>query len=438
MSGPQPSTAPPAAFSRGGALALVAVGFAVFLAMIYFIAAGESFGGNEGRDGQAHAAGKGLNGYAGLVQLLEAEGYDVNRSRSPGGLETYDLLVLTPPAYLDAEKITELLQKRETLGPTLVILPKWDVTPPPPDLPAEAREKFKPGWVLLNDAFPVDWTAGLPAPYKLTHAKAVAPKDKKPTWGGLDLKGKLPTRTVLFAEDAPGQPALIVDGSGRKLAVRVNGEAGGEFDEYVQPTIFVTDADLMNNYGLGDATRAEAALALVNELTYDADISAVTFDLTLNGLGAQENLLTLAFRPPFLAATLCLLMALLIVGWRAFQRFGPPAADGGPAIAFGKQRLIANGASLILRARRMPLLAAPYAALSARRIAEKLGLARPDPAAIDAALARRLPDEEPFSRRAARLEAAIKPADILSAAQALDNLTAKLSQGQTMTGKPTR
>jgi hypothetical protein len=75
-------------------------------------------------------------------------------------------------------------------------------------------------------------------------------------------------------------------------------------------------------------------------------------------------------------------------------------------------------------------LGAPYAALSARRLAERLGLARPDPQAIDEALARRLPQEEPFTRRAARLEAAAKPADILAAAQSLDDLNAKLSQGQ--------
>ena len=32
--------------------------------------------------GQAHAAANGLNGYAGLVRLVEAQGYDVTRSRS--------------------------------------------------------------------------------------------------------------------------------------------------------------------------------------------------------------------------------------------------------------------------------------------------------------------------------------------------------------------
>lgn len=434
-----PATGPAssAAFSRGGALALVAAGFAVFLALIYLIASGEEFGGG-GRNGQAHAAGNGLNGYAGLVRLLDKQGLDVSRSRSPAGLQTYDLLVLTPPANLDPEEFAEILQSREDIGPTLVILPKWDANLPPPNLPAEAREKFKQGWVMLTDAFPAEWVGELPAPYGFEHLDETLEEDEVPSWDGLGLAGELPTQTILYAEENAAHEVLIADGAGHTLALKVIGEPDSDYHENAHWTIFVTDADLVNNYGLADANRAAAALALVDELTYDGDITAVTFDMTLNGFGASENLLTLAFRPPFLAATLCLLMALLIVGWRAFQRFGPPAAALGPAIAFGKQRLIANGAGLILRARRLQLLPSPYAALSARRLAERLGLARPDPQAIDAALARRLPQEEPFSRRAARLEAATKPADILSAAQALDDLTTKVSQGQTMTEKVTR
>lgn len=426
----------PATFSRAGALALVAVGFAVFLALIYLIAAGEEFGGNR-NNGGAHAAANGLNGYAGLVQMLEAGGYEVNRSRSPAGLETDGLLVLTPPPFVDADEFAELLQRREYIGPTLVILPKWDAALPPPTLPAEARDRFKPGWVVLTGADAVGWTAELPAPYAFTHVKETLQKDEVPGWDGFGVEGKLPTRTILYAEDDPQHETMIADAAGHALAIKVIGEPDTDYYEDAHWTIFVTDADLMNNYGLGDAARARAAIALVDEATYDGDITGVTFDLTLNGFGASENLLTLAFRPPFLAATLCLLMALLIVGWRAFQRFGPAASASGPAIAFGKQRLIANGANLILRARRLPLLAAPYAALSARRVAERLGVPRADAAAIDAALARRLPEEEPFSRRAARLEAATRPADILSAAQALDDLTAKLSH-QSITGTTTR
>lgn len=413
------------AFSRGGTLVLLAAGFALFLTLIWLIASGEDFVGG-GNNGQAHAASKGLNGYAGLARLLEAEGYEVARSRSPAGLESESLLVLTPPPATEPEELGELLRKRENIGPTLVILPKWSALRPPPMLPSEVRDKFKPGWVILTDAFELEWPSKLPAPYAFEHKVETLKADEEPRWDGFGRSGELPTRTILYTGEKDIHEPLLVDAAGHWLALKVLGEEDSDYYQDAHWTLFLADPDFANNYGLADQDRAAAVLALVREATYDGDITDITFDLTLNGFGASENLLTLAFRPPFLAATLCLLLALLIIGWRAFQRFGPAAAENGPAIAFGKARLIANGAGLILRARRLRLLGAPYAALSARRIADRLGLVRHDTASIDAALARRLPGEEPFSRRAARLQSADKPADILSAAQALDDLTAKL------------
>lgn len=413
------------AFSRGGALALVAVGFALFLALIWLLASGASFGG-DGDNGDGHAAAKGLNGFAGLVRLAEAAEFDVTRSRSPAGLETEGLLVLTPPSGTDPEEFAKLLQKREDLGPTLVILPKWSAQRPPPFLPSQVREKFKPGWVVLGDAYAPEWTAELPPPYGFATELEQLEPDQAPDWEGFDTGGSLPTRTIIHAAEGDLHEPLVTDTAGHWLALRVVGKQGTDFYESAHWTVFVAEPDLLNNYGLADAARAEAAIALLETAAYDGDIAEITFDMTLNGFGASENLLTLAFRPPFLAATLCLLLALVIVAWRAFKRFGAAAAEGGPGIAFGKQRLIANGAGLILRARRMHLLGAPYAALTARRLADRLGLVRAEPHAIDAALARRLPSEESFSRRAARLEAATRPADILGAAQALDDLTRKL------------
>jgi hypothetical protein len=417
--------APRAAFSKGGTLALVVAGFALFLAFVWLIAAGEGFGG-DGNNGEAHAGAKGLHGYAGLVRLAEANGYAVERSRSPKGLETEGLLVLTPPYGTDPEELGKLLRKRENLGPTLVILPKWNALRPPPMLPSEVRDKFRTGWVMLGGAERVSWPQQLPEPYFFTHVVEAPETRAVGRWKGFGLAGTLPTPTTTHAAKTSFHEPLVTDAAGRWLAVRVVGKEGTDFHENAHWTVFVAEPDLVNNYGLSDRQRAAAALALLEVAAYDGDIEQVTFDLTFNGFGASENLLTLAFRPPFLAATLCLLLALAIIGWRAFARFGPAAAEGGPAIAFGKQRLIANGAGLILRARRFGLLGAPYAQLAARRLAERLGLPRAEPAAIDAALARRLPLEEPFSRRAARLEAAEKPSDILSAAQALDDLTAKL------------
>jgi hypothetical protein len=412
------------AFSRGAVAALVAGGFALFLALALLMDRGESALADT-QNGAGHAAANGLNGYSGLARLLAASGYDITRSRSPGGLETRGVLVLTPPLWSDPEELGELLDKRRMIGPTLVIVPKWRASLPPGNLPREAADKFKRGWVVLGGAQAAEWPTQLPPPYRFTHSLEELGKEDTPEWLGFERAGKLPTRTILHTADNPGHDVLIEDAAGHPLAVLVRDAPGTAYNDDAHWLIMLAEPDLANNWGLADPARAGAALALIGELDYDTT-GEVTFDLTLHGFGASENLLTLAFRPPFLAATLCLILALAIVFWRAMLRFGPAAASGGPAVAFGKQQLVMNGAGLIMRARRWRLLAQPYAALSARRIARRLGLARHDAAAIDAALAVRLPGEEPFSRRTARLEAAANPAEILSAADALDNLARKL------------
>lgn len=418
-------TSSPAAFSRGAVAALVAGGFALFVALAFLMGQGESPLANT-QNGGGHAAANGLNGFSGLARLLDAAGYTIARSRNPQGLETSGVLVLTPPLQADPQELATLLDRRRNLGPTLVIMPKWRANLPPDNLPREAAEKFKRGWVVMDNAQSAEWPAQLAPLYRFTHTIENLGDDEEPGWQGADHAGALPNRTIVYAAGNPLHDVLIEDAAGHALAVLVRAAPGSDYNENAHWVIFLAEPDLANNWGLADPSRAAAAIALIDELDYDGT-SEVTLDLTLNGFGANENLLTLAFRPPFLAATLCLIMALVIVFWRAMLRFGPPAASSGPKTAFGKQQLVTNGAGLIMRARRWRLLARPYAALSARRAARALGLARHDSAAIDAALAVRLPDEEPFSLRAARLEAASQPADILSAAYALDLLNRKLT-----------
>lgn len=413
-----------APFSRGGVAALVAGGFALFLALLFLIGRGESPLADS-QNGEAHALAKGLNGYAGLAALLAAEGYEVRRSRSPSGLETPGILVLTPGFASDAGALGKLLEARRTLGPTLVILPKWIASGPPENIPEDAAAKFKRGWVVLADAGAAGWTADLPAPFTLAQNVAHPATGPLPRWRGLGRAGTLPTRARASVEPDAGHVVLIADEAGGALALLAGTERIGDDDSRNFPVLFLAEPDLANNYGLADPARAAAAVALVRALERDEGGGTITFDLTLNGFGGSENLLTLAFRPPFLAATLCLILALALVFWRALMRFGP-AARAAPAAAFGKRQLVANGAGLILRARRWGLLARPYAALAERRLARALGLARSEPQAIDRALARRLPGEEPFTARAARLEAARSPADILSAARSLDTLARKL------------
>lgn len=410
-------------FSRGAVLAVVLVGFTAFLAMLYFIGAGDT-GGNEG-SGSAHASSRGLHGYAGLVELLEAEGYEVEKSRSREGFDTSDLLIVTPSRFTDAEELGAMLESREYRGPTLVILPKWVTGKITGDLSEEDEDKVRSDWVALTGVGSAGWTSELPVPLAFPNEYEELAEDEISNWSGLGLSGTLPTKEVLYTEQSPNIDPLIVDGAGHVLAFHVLGEEGSEYYENAHWVTFVTEPDLMNNYGLSDAQRAAAALAIVREAGY-SDIQRVTIDMSLLGYGGSTNLLTLAFQPPFLAATLCLILAMLIVGWRAFLRFGP-SATGDQEIAFGKRRLVINGAGLIVRAKRLGLLADPYVKLVERRLARMLGIAHPDAEAIDRALANRLPGEEPFSSRAARLHNAEKPIEILRAARALNDLTQKIS-----------
>lgn len=418
----------PAAFGKRSVLALVLVGTLAFLALLYFIGT-DRMGGSD-NNGQAHAASKGLTGYAALVRLLEAEGYQVGTSRSEATLDDPALLVLTPPPSANGEQIAELIARRAEYGPTLVILPKWFVG-------RAQGDKAKPGWVTLGGALPPFWelviegeTIGL----DITGSK----QPLRRVWqSGSGLKGELPASTAIQFLDsnaALGSEPLATSRA-RVLAAQFDqglagaakysaGEGEDGYNRWLAASeeawrvTVVAEPDLMNNWGMADAARARAALEIVAVASGERNLPIV-FDLTTNGLGQSRNLLTLAFEPPFLAATLCLLVALLLVGWRAFRRFGPPLAED-PAFALGKAQLVENGGGVIQRTGRMHLLTRPYAAMVESRMARKLGLRGVPRDTLDKMLARRGLDAA--SPRLAALESARHHRDIIRAARALHSL----------------
>ncbi len=426
-------------------LTVVLVGLLAFVALLYSIGAGDT--GERKGTGQAHAASPGLNGFAGLARYLEKDGYEVELSRSPSGLDTSNILVLTPPLASDAEEFGALLEKRQYQGPTVVILPKWFAMGFPRNMPDEIEDQVEEEWVRLVGSQTPEWVADLPEPYamkikadpqgtevsddattdeivsginELSIAMTGAAQGPGKGWTGYGVTGQLPDQRHLWVEDSDLFDEMLVDDDGNALVVDILGTEDGSFYNDAHRVVFVVEPDLLNNYGLANQANARLADAIFEAAGYEERMPVV-FDLTLNGLGGTANLLTLAFSPPFLAATLCLILALVIVGWRAFRRFGPAVAER-PAIDFGKQRLVTNGAGLILRAKRTGLLAQPYAMLSARRIQKTLGLPRHDTETLDQAIAARLPDDPGFSHRVSALEAASRPIDILRAARALHDL----------------
>lgn len=421
MSGPAPSP-----FSPRAVLAMLVVGALAFLLTLYFIGAGE-VSSDRNSDG-GHAGGKGLNGYAALVRLLESGGREVEVSRNEGRLGARSVLVLTPPHRADGKELAELVARRRTIGPTIVVLPKWYAARAP-----DFRKDAKDGWVVLSGAGSPGWE-GFADDIAVSLGKAGG-------WRSGGLAGTLPDGGNV--QSGSGGNALVPlvrsDDGNRILAAYladeghypalnsmagVNLPPGGDAD-YLQPVIFVFEPDLLDNYGMARRENALLAVRLVAAASGRQSLPVI-FDLTLNGLGASANLLTLAFTPPFLAATLCLILAGIVVAWRALRRFGPALAEGRP-IALGKRQLVVNSAALIRRVGRLHLLGPPYAALMRGRIAALLGLRKHDqPDRLDAGIDRRMQARgvggPPFSAIARQLGQTHNAQELLRAAQALKQI----------------
>lgn len=425
------------AFSIRAVLALLLIGAAAFLAALYFLGAGEP-GNGDARSG-AHGGGRGLDGYAAFAELLEAQGYETQLARSPGHHENPVLLMLTPPLFSDAEQINEIIENHREWGPTIVVLPKWHSFDLPPFLTGA-----KEGWVALGEARSPDWIEDFGRTRLL--AADIKPAEGASHWRGLGHSGKLADAKRVQAIDSTEFVPLVRDAAGRQLAGYWND--GGYYpnlayyggidpveddyaDESLWPVVVIAEPDLINNYGMADRERARLAIALI-ETAMEGEDMPVAFDLTLNGYGLTQNLLTLAFTPPFLAATLCLLIAAVVIGWRALRRFGPPLSAA-PVFAFGKRQLAVNVATLIQRSRRLHLLGAPYAAILRARIARMLGL-RPsaDPAQaeaeIDRVLAQRGIENVSFAENAEALRQARGQHELLRRAHALREIERKLAR----------
>ena len=417
-------------FSRRSALGLVLGGAALFVALLWMVGAGLAHGPLA--DGGAHGAGTGLNGYAALSRLMDAQGWQVGQARSEAALKAPGLLVLTPPANADGADLQRIVTARRTIGPTLIVTPKWLAQPL--DKLGVAVPGAKQGWVTLSGIQPPEWkgflddvvveVSALPGA-RWTNGETTGPLPAS----GAVLSGRGASLVPLVETAAPeGRilAAFLADGGHYPAldAIALLGSDAGDPESGLFPLVVVFEPDLLDNQGLA---RSDAALAALRLITAAADGAprTVTFDLSFNGFRRTPNLLTLAFTPPFLAATLCLIIAALIAGWRAFLRFGPPSAAAQPA--FGKGPLVANAGGLVRRSGRLWLLGPPYAALVRERLARTLGLPRhADPAATEAAIDRighaADPASPPFSALAGRLRHARRRADLLRAAQDLHAL----------------
>jgi hypothetical protein len=363
-------------FQRTTIMVMFAVSFAAFIALLYGLGMGDPLA--SGKNGDAHGASNSIVGYKALASLLEKTGVPVRYSRSPAGMDDEGLLILTPGPFTPTEEIDAVVQQRSYIGPTMIILPKWQVG---------KSEKLKQGWMLrgglwgvdpgeemLKDLADVSISVDDKARAGRLVASAAGGRVKTPEMP-VSIKGDF-IRTIVRGPSSGSALVAYLDDGGvyaqldRLDESQITDE--DEIDEDFYPVVIVADADLLNNAGMADKSTARHAVALIKAASTASD-GGVTFDLTFNGLGSAENLLTLAFTPPFLSATLCLITAALAAAWMAFNRFGPPIRET-RSLDFGKAALVNNSAAFISRMQREYLVTDRYAEMIRAQSAEAVGI----------------------------------------------------------------
>lgn len=410
-------------FQRTTIIIMFAVGFAAFVLLLYGLGMGNRLA--SGNNGEAHGASNSSVGYKALANLLENTGVPVRYSRSKAGLEKAGLLVLTPRPNASAEDIDAIVQQRAYVGPTMIILPKWQVS---------KSQTLQKGWVVRGDVWGeepgTEMLAELAEADLRIEDKIPAGQPMESAFGTTIKTPAMPVtikgdfiRAIVREPSTQGALIAYLDDGGVYAQLDSLDESQiideEEIDESFYPVIIVADADLLNNAGMAEKQTARHALALIRAASL-ADGEDVTFDLTLNGLGSPENLLTLAFTPPFLSATICMVIAALAAAWMAFNRFGPPIAER-RSIDFGKTALVNNSAAFINRMQRGYLVTDPYAEMIRTESAEAIGI---NPQADEQEIHTKLDalgesDGNRFSALFQQLVRAQKPQEIADGAAAL-------------------
>ena len=309
---------------------------------------------SNGGDTVSHSA----IGFSGLKELLSLSGVATELDRGP--LASPDtkpsLVILTPDAGASARDLTEY----EFMAPTLIILPKWLV----------ATQFPREDWVSKSGMVP-DGSVGIMvhgiAPGVTLVTRPGSAKNIAVILGPSALPG-------LSAFTLPRVEELRSIGGAKSLLIARNyGPILAMAHHGGQPVYILSDPDLMNDHGLSDLTTARAAMMIIAQLRQGN--GPVRFDVTLNGLGRDPSLLRAIFQTPLVGATICSLLAALLIGWHAASRFGAPM-EPGRVFARGKKILAANTADLLRMMGREGAMAARYVQSARDMALARLGVRR--------------------------------------------------------------
>ena len=339
-------------------ISLVLISLFAFAALI--VLSGYADNWRDKDNGRAHAFSKSGIGFSALSQLLTAEGNEILFDRTEGEEnEPYALKIIT----LDRPLSKPLSDDFDLSAPTLIVMPKW-VTSPMVEKKGWRRivpSPLGPTYEKVNYAKALPDSAG-----EVVFRAGGRPKTSYNLNTVVDWLPRLNTADIANLQTLDGgylEPLITAEGE--TILAKI-------IDE---PVYILSDPDMLNTQGLATEDRARFAINLLESIAQweQAEFNVFIFDLIKHGFGNSDNLIKYLLRPPFLAATLCLIAAGILIGWQAFARFGDPEKNI-PDYALGKSTLANNAARFIKIAGRETKMAPGYVDLIRRRAAKDMSL----------------------------------------------------------------
>jgi hypothetical protein len=300
----------------------ISAAVALFAIALYFMASGDSGGGDSiGPSTFSRSA----VGYAGIAEVLQRLGVAVVKSQydSLAKASAGSVVVIAEPRTNAASEATmrALIATNATI---LLVLPKWSGAP----------SEDHPGWLgtlgerQVGDAL---WTLKLVAP------KAEVTRERNKVFWTTNALGIAPTID---------QPIQLIRGQPlRPIVAAPEGMLIGEIVRGNRRIWVLSDPDIISNQGFGQGNNAALSVAAINRLR--AADASVIFDETVHGfLARPASPFLLLFRFPFVVATIQGLVAVALLLWATLGRFGAPQSLPPPLNA-GRSGLLQNMASLI-------------------------------------------------------------------------------------------
>jgi hypothetical protein len=273
-------------------LALIALGAVAFIAMTYFMIAGEI--GRPQRPASPTTTSRSAIGYRAFIELLRRFDLSVVAPTSVQ-LERASLRIVLAPGTPD--EVHAALGSR----PVLIVLPKW-------------RASARPLSDSVTDAHLLETAVVRDLAWQIAGDISIVRPDSTGAWRDDGVQG----------EPTLAHPQLM---RSRSLCPVVSNDAGMLIARLCsQPNIAVlADPDLLANHGLWRGDNAVLAMSAVASLRKgNGPIVALE---RVTELPPSRSIWRLAFSPPFVLITVTALVAVGVAVWFAAMRFGPAAAE---------------------------------------------------------------------------------------------------------------